>query len=328
MEFKLPERLPLCHLPTPIEPLPRLSALLKGSELYIKRDDLTGLAEGGNKARKLEYLLAEAQSQGCNHIITSGYSQGNHCRLTAAAASRLGMGCSLVFQGKCQERLTGNLLISKLMGAHLYWAEDEPVSAIINRLVAQQKTIGHRPYVIPAGGSNVVGTAAYVAAMQELIEQMDSQGLNFDVIVLASRSGGTQAGLVLGGHLTGFNGKIFGISIARPGEELKTQIAALLTATATHIGLDTLSLPDKIDVNDDYIGPGYGLLTEIEREAISLLAEKEGILLDPRYTGRAFGGLIDLIRWGAFTRNQTILFWHTGGLPSLYTYPYASLSYP
>ena len=284
MDFNLPKRIPLCHLPTPIEPLPRLSHLLHSSELYIKRDDMTGPAEGGNKSRKLEYLLAEAKAQGCSHIITSGYPQGNHCRSTATAAARLGMGCSLVFQGDCQTKATGNLLISQLMGAYHFWAGEEPVSDVVARIISQQETLGNKCYVVPVGGSNVFGASAYVAAMQELMVQLKEMKLNIDVIVLASRSGGTQAGLVLGSHLFGFNGKVFGVSVERRAEELKTQIAALVTATATHIGLEMTSLYDRIEVNDDFIDPGYGMLTDLEREAIKLLAEKEGILLDPRYT--------------------------------------------
>ncbi|MEM7803107.1 MAG: D-cysteine desulfhydrase family protein, partial [Chloroflexota bacterium] len=321
MTPKFPDKINLAHLPTPVEPLPRISNIIKGSEIYIKRDDLTGLAGGGNKTRKLEFLVAEAREQGFDHLITMGEPQSNHCRQTAAAAARSGMGCSLIFEGPETPACSGNLLLDKLLGAHLYWAGEEPLSSVVSKISKQQETLGHKPYVIPASGSNVFGTAAYVLAMKELVAQMEEQHLNFDVIVVPSDSGGTQAGLILGAHLFGFRGKIFGISIRRPETELHMQVAALVTATATHLGLDTLSLVDLVEISDDYIEPGFGVVGDLEKEALSLLAEKEGILLDAKYTARAFGGLIDLIRWGGFTRNQTILFWHTGGIPALYAHP-------
>lgn len=315
-----PNRIPLAQLPTPIEPMPRLSSLLKGSELYIKRDDLTGLGGGGNKARKLEYLLAEAQAQGCDHVITTGGLQSNHCRLTAAAAARVGMGCSLVLRGDKPEHLTGNMLLNKLFGAHVTWTNGENPAVVMDRVEAQQRSMGHTSYQIPLGGSNVVGTTAYVKAMEELACQLDEMSLNLDAIVFASGSGGTQAGLVLGAHLYGIRAKLYGMSVSRSAGELKAQVGALATATAAHLGLEMVSIIDRIEINDEYAEPGYGVLTAAEKEAIELVGQKEGILLDPVYTGRAMAGLIDLIRWGAFTRNQTILFWHTGGAPALHAY--------
>ena len=320
MTPRFPNRIPLTHLPTPIEPLPRLSKVLNGPELYIKRDDLTGLGGGGNKARKLEFLLAEAQSQGCNHIITIGGPQSNHCRQTAAAAAKLGLGCSVVLKGSRPTAVNGNLLLDHLCGAHLYFTDGRPPQQLIEEVTKQQQTLGNKPYIIPLGGSNVMGSTAYVKAMEETCLQLQEQALNIDVIVVASSSGGTQAGLVLGAQLYDFRGKIFGISIDRKADELKMQVGALATATAAHLGLKTVSLIDRVEVNDDYIEPGYSVLTEVEREAISLLAQKEGIFLDPVYTGRAMGGLIDLIRWGAFTKSQRILFWHTGGQAALFAY--------
>ncbi len=214
----------------------------------------------------------------------------------------------------------GNLLLDQLLGAHLYWTDGAPPGPIINQVAQQLGSMGHKAYVIPLGGSNVVGTTAYVLAMRELVEQLEALALNIDVLVHASSSGGTQAGLVLGAHLYDFRGKVLAISIDRPADDLRAQVAALATATATHLGLDTLSVLDRVEVNDDYIEPGYAVMTEIEKEAIELTAQKEGILLDPVYTGRAMGGLIDLIRWGAFTRTQRVLFWHTGGWPALFAY--------
>lgn len=320
MSPNYPDRIPLAHLPTPIEPMPRLSSLLKGSELYIKRDDLTGLGGGGNKMRKLEYLLAEAKKQGCDHIITTGGLQSNHCRQAAAAAARAGMGCSLVLRGDKPKQLTGNMLLNNVLGAHVTWTNGEDPTAVMNRVEAQQASMGHTAYQIPLGGSNVVGTTAYVKAMEELACQLKEMALNVDVIVFASGSGGTQAGIVLGAHLYGIRSQLYGISVSRSAGELKAQVGALATATAAHLGLEMVNVIDRIEINDEYAEPGYGVLTAAEKEAIELVAQKEGILLDPVYTGRAMAGLIDLIRWGAFTRNQTILFWHTGGAHALHAY--------
>jgi D-cysteine desulfhydrase family pyridoxal phosphate-dependent enzyme len=317
MDVKIPARAPLAYLPTPIERLDRLSKLLGGPELWIKRDDQTGLATGGNKTRKLEFLAADALAQGADHLVTTGAPQSNHARQTAAAAARLGLGCSLVLRGEKPEATTGNLLLDELLGAHVYWSGSQDCSEAIGRVLAELRAIGRKPYLIPLGGSNVIGATGYVVAMRELLDQMAADRLNFDFIVFASSSGGTQAGVVLGARVFGYRGTVLGISVDHPAEALKTQVAALATATATHLGLDTLSVADLVNVNDDYLGEGYARVGETEREAIRLMAQMEGILLDPVYTGRAFGGLIDLIRWGAFTRGQRVLFWHTGGTAAL-----------
>jgi L-cysteate sulfo-lyase len=295
----------------------RLGKYLGGPELYIKRDDQTGLATGGNKTRKLEFLLAEALAQDCDHLVTMGSAQSNHARQTAAAAARHGLGCSLVLSGEAPLRTTGNLLLDELLGAHLYWTNDRSRSEVMSEVVAELCAMGRRPYAIPLGGSNVIGATGYVLAMKELVEQLENQSINVDFVVVASSSGGTQAGMVVGAEVDGFRGQILGISIDHPAESLKTHVAALATATATHLGLGTLSLAERVHVNDDYLGEGYAVVGELEREAIRVVAQREGILLDPVYTGRAMGGLIDLIRWGAFTRGQSVLFWHTGGTAAL-----------
>ena len=317
MDPKFPDRVPIAFLPTPIEPLERLSRHLGGPELWIKRDDQTGLATGGNKTRKLEFLVADALAQGCDHLVTTGAPQSNHCRQTAAAAARFGLGCSLVLRGQRPEATTGNLLLDHLLGAHVYWNEGRDGSESIAAIQAELRSLGRRPYLIPLGGSNVIGATGYVLAMRELMTQLEAQRLNVDFIVFASSSGGTQAGIALGAHAYGYRGAALGISVDHPADVLRTQVAALTTATATHLGLDSLSLADRIDVNDDYLGEGYARVGETEREAITLVGQLEGILLDPVYTGRAMGGLIDLIRWGAFTRGQRVLFWHTGGTAAL-----------
>lgn len=317
---KYPQRLAVAHLPTPLEKLERLSRHLAGPELWVKRDDLTGLAGGGNKARKLEFLLAEALAQGHDSIVTVGAPQSNHCRQTAAAAARLGLGCALVLRGYPPAGRNGNLLLDELCGAHLYWSQEETPARYSAEVMAEMRAIGRKPYLIPLGGSNVLGATAYVLAMQELHEQLAAMRLNVDFIVFASSSGGTQAGLVLGAEVYRFPGRILGISVDHERDYLQAQVGALATATATHLGLGTLSLAQRVEVNDDYLGEGYAIMGEPEREAIHLTAQQEGLLLDPVYTGRAMAGLIDLIRWGAFTRQHTILFWHTGGTPALFAY--------
>lgn len=319
MNPNFPARIPLAHLPTPLEKMDRLSRLLGGPELWIKRDDCTGLAFGGNKTRKLEYLIADAQKSGCDHLITMGAAQSNHCRQTAAAAAKVGMGCSLVLSGTAKP-IDGNLLVSSLLGAKIYWAGDDVTSVVAAKIAKQQTALGKKPYIIPYGGSNVMGATSYVAAMQELVAQLDALDQNVDFIVMASSSGGTQAGLVLGAEVTKFNGRILGISVDNSAESLKTKVASLATATSTHLGLGLMPVAKRVEVNDDYQEAGYGIVTKAEQEAIQLVAQTEGILLDPVYSGRAMAGLIDLIRWGAFTRNQTILFWHTGGSPALFPY--------
>lgn len=315
-----PERFRLAQLPTPIEKLDRLSKHLGGANIYVKRDDQTGLAFGGNKSRKLEFLVADALAQGCDHLITTGAAQSNHCRQTAAAAARAGLGCSLILRGSRPAQLSGNQLLNQLLGAHLYWCEQTPAGELIHAGMRQQASLGHKPYLIPLGGSNVVGSTGYVLAMEELMEQLDSGRINMDFIIFASSSGCTQAGLVLGAKVYGFRGQILGISVDHPAETVKTQVSALATATATHLGLGTISVADLVEVNDDYLGEGYAQIGDPEREAIQMMAQLEGILLDPVYTGRAAAGLIDLIRWGAFPRNQNVLFWHTGGGPALFAY--------
>lgn len=319
MNLTYPNRIKLAQLPTPIESLKRLSQHLGGPEIYMKRDDQTGLALGGNKVRKLEFLAADALDHGCDRLITTGAPQSNHCRQTAATASRLGLKCSLVFSGHPTKNLDGNLLLDKLLGADLHWSGDDSPSTVMLEIANNQKAQGANPYTIPRGGSNVMGATGYVLAMKELTQQLSEQKINVDFIIFASSSGGTQAGAILGAKVYEFQGRILGIAIDQPASGLRNQIAALATATATHLGLGTMTFGEIVEVNDDYIDNKSGTMTEIEREAIRLVARLEGILLDPVYTARAMAGLIDLIQWGAFEHNQKILFWHTGGIPALFS---------
>jgi len=313
-------RIPLAHLPTPIEPLSRLTTLLQGPQLFIKRDDLTGLGLGGNKTRKLEYLAADALAQGCRTLITTGAVQSNHCRQVAAAAARLGLGCILVLGGPDPGTRQGNLLLDALSGAKLVFVPTDERDQRLQQAFAQAKEDDMQPYLIPYGGSNPVGVQGYIQAMQELQEQ----ALKSDWIVLASSSGGTQAGMVLGGKQTGFTGRILGISVDKLATELTQTIIALANQTATYLNMGVEITPQDVFVNDAYCQAGYGNLQPAEVEAIQLFARTEGILLDPVYTSRAAAGLIDLIRKGFFSRDEIVLFWHTGGIPALFAEPYTS----
>ena len=314
------ERIVLAHLPTPIEPLPKLTKLLQGPQLFIKRDDLTGLGLGGNKTRKLEYLAANALAQGCRTLVTTGALQSNHCRQVAAAAARLGLGCILVLAGEDPGIRQGNLLLDELSGAKLVFVPKEERDQRLQQAFAQADEDGLQPYLIPYGGSNPIGVQGYIQAMQEL----QDQNLQPDWIILASSSGGTQAGLVLGAKQTSFSSRILGISVDKPANELMQTILALANQTAAWLGIDKKIESEDVLVNGAYCQAGYGILQPAEVEAICLFARTEGILLDPVYTGRAAAGLIDLIRKGFFSPDETVLFWHTGGIPAVFAEPYAS----
>ena len=313
------ERVPLAHLPTPIDALPRLSRSLGGPQLFIKRDDLTGLGLGGNKTRKLEYLAADALAKGAKTLISTGAVQSNHCRQVAAAAAKLGLGCQLVLAGLEPTEAQGNLLLDKLSGAQLFYTSKANRDKELNKQFEHAEQAGLKPYLIPYGGSNSIGALGYLNAMQELSEQ----GLEPDWIVFASSSGGTQAGLMLGGHITGFKGKILGISIEHDRMHFSAQISDLVNQTAESFGYDWSVTPDEVLINDSYCQAGYGVMTPAEIEAVNLFASTEGILLDPVYTGRAAAGLLDLIRKGFFKPKEKVLFWHTGGTPALFAEPYS-----
>lgn len=307
-------RLHFAHLPTPIEPLPRLSAALGGPTLLVKRDDQTGLAFGGNKTRKLEFLVAEAQAQGADLLITAGALQSNHCRQTAAAAARFGFACTLVLVGEPPSRASANLLLDGLLGAQIVWTKKAQREAMLEHVRARAAAQGHKPYLVPYGGSNPTGALGYAFAVEEFL----AQGVRADWIVFASSSGGTQAGLVLGQRLFGYAGKILGISVDEPQTVLQERVARLAGETSEKFGERLPFEPDDILVNADYCTAGYGVLTEAEKEAIRLFAQTEGLLLDPVYTGRAAAGLLDLIRKGFFGKDEVVLFWHTGGQPALF----------
>lgn len=314
--------------PTPIYHLPRLSDYLDGPNIYIKRDDLTGLALGGNKTRKLEYILGDAINQGADTLITAGASQSNHCRQTAAAAAKLGLECHLILGGKKPQNPNGNLLLNQLLGSHIHFTGDNRKGEDIPNLFKQLTKQGKKPYIVPYGGSNELGALAYVEAMIELQQQMNKLPIdNFSHIIFASSSGGTQAGLIVGQLLIRqqmeHNTHIIGIKIDKEQNgplPFDQQIQALANTTAKKVRLGKAIGNTDIRLNRDYTGDGYGILSHIERNAIKLCAELEGILLDPVYTGRAMGGLIDMINLGKFDNNDNVLFWHTGGSPALFAY--------
>jgi D-cysteine desulfhydrase family pyridoxal phosphate-dependent enzyme len=312
-------RFHFAHLPTPIEELPRLSEALGGARLLIKRDDQTGLAFGGNKTRKLEFLVAEARDQGAKTLITGGALQSNHCRQTAAAAARLGFKCILVLTGDKPKHPSGNLLLDQLFGAEIvYVADRKDRDRILQETFDRAGKDGMKPYLVPYGGSSPTGALGYAFAMKELIDQ----NIGADWIVFATSSGGTHAGLLLGQRIFGFSGKILGISVDEPEEWLKKEVSQLASAISEKVGERIEFMPSDVLVNANYCDAGYGIVTEREREAIRLLASCEGLLLDPVYTGRAAAGMIDLIRKGFFKRDETVLFLHTGGLPALFAEQY------
>ncbi len=308
-------RLHLAQLPTPVEELPRLSREL-GTTILIKRDDQTGLALGGNKTRKLEFLLADALSANADTLLTTGAPHSNHCRQTAAAAARAGLRCILVLPGEARATDSGNLLLDELLGAHIVWAGDEPRDLALQRAFESEFASHHRPYLIPYGGSDPLGASAYVAAMREFLEQK----VPVELIVLASSSGGTQAGMAVGARAFGFQGLIQGVSVDQPKAALARRVADLANETATTLDLPLTFAPPDIIADDRFTGKGYGVMGEPELEAIRLFARTEGILLDPVYTGRAAGGLLQMIRLGEVEPGQRVLFWHTGGIPALWAY--------
>ena len=323
MKMELP-RISIAHLPTAVEDLPRLSRELGGPRLLVKRDDQTGLAFGGNKTRKLEFLVAEAQKQEARTLITAGAVQSNHCRQTAAAAARFGFDCFLVLCGERPSQASGNLLLDQTLGAQIVWARPDERDEVLQKTFQEAKASGPRPYLIPYGGSNAVGAAAYAFAVQELL----GQGVEPDTIVFPSSSGGTQAGLVAGTRMFGFDGQVLGISVDEPAGILKERVANLAGDVAELLGQDIGFSADAILVNDDFTGEGYGVMGDAEKEAIRLFARTEGLFLDPVYTGRAAAGLMSLIRNGFFQPNQTVLFWHTGGTPALFAEKYRNTITP
>jgi len=323
MDFaKIPKR-KLGFFPTPLIELENLSKKLNGPKILMKRDDLTGLAFGGNKTRKLEYLIGDAIQKGCETLITGGALQSNHCRQTAAAAAASGLSCHLALGGEPPQNYSGNILIDKLLGANIHWTGEFRKGEKIPEIAEQLLNTGKKPYVIPYGGSNEIGAVGFIEAMNELKLQLDSINRSIDAIVFASSSGGTHTGILLGSKIFNLNAKIYGIKIDKAEYEnldYELFLSILIERTKKHFEIKCEITKKDIFLDENYLGSGYGVLGELERRAIKLSAETEGILVDPVYTGRAFGAMIDLIEKKYFSKNETILFWHTGGTPSLFAY--------
>ncbi len=320
-------RVALARLPTPIEHLSRLSKHLGGAQIYIKRDDETGLGLGGNKLRKLEFLLGDALAKGADVVLTTGAMQSNHARQTAAACAKLGLACELILRRSQLASETylqnGNVLLDKLFGARLTIidARTSREAAMTARAEAL-KAEGHTPYCIPVGGSCGIGNLGYALCAEELTTQAHELGIRFSAVLLATGSGGTHGGTVAGLHALGSDLPVIGIAVESTSAEQEALAYQQATETAR---LMLLAPPprDAIKVLDDYAGPGYAKPTEAMREALSLAGRYEGLVLDPVYTGKAFSGIIDLIRRRHFGPDEAVLFINTGGSPGLFAYPEA-----
>ena len=320
-------RIRLGHFPTPLEPMDKLSKALGGPRIWVKRDDCTGLSSGGNKTRKLEYLMADAVEKGADTVITQGATQSNHARQTAAAAAKLDMKCHILLENRTgsndqQYIYNGNVLLDRLHGATV---SKRPGGADMNaemeKLADQLRENGHKPYVIPGGGSNEIGALGYVNCARELTEQAMENGLRIDALVHATGSSGTQAGLVAGLAALRSDIHLLGIGVRAAQPKQEEMVFDLAVKTSRYAGLDVEIDREEVRANCDYVGPGYGLPTDGMREALKMLARMEGLLFDPVYSGKGVDGLIDLVRKGKFEGMENIVFLHTGGSAALFGYP-------
>ena len=323
-------RLHFAHLPTPLEPMERISRELGGPNLWIKRDDCTGLSSGGNKTRKLEFLMADAVAEGADTIITQGATQSNHARQTCAIAAKLDFACHTLLEdrtGYHDEAYAhnGNVLLDQLHGASIALRPaDSDMNAEMEQLAQQLRDDGKKPYIIPGGGSNEIGALGYVNAALELIHQANERSLRIDHLLHATGSAGTQAGLVVGMEAMNSGIPVYGVSVRAPKQKQEENVHGLAQRTLDFMGLSPdLVAREKVVANSDYVGDGYGLPTNSMVEAVKMLATYEGILLDPVYSGKGFAGLIDLIRKGHFKKGENVVFLHTGGSVSLFAYPTA-----
>ncbi|MGH9026101.1 MAG: 1-aminocyclopropane-1-carboxylate deaminase/D-cysteine desulfhydrase [Acidimicrobiia bacterium] len=315
------ERVPLALLPTPLESMDRLAEWLGGPRLLVKRDDLTGLALGGNKARKLEFLCAEAIASGCDVLVTGGGPQSNHVRMTTAAANRLGLDCHIALSDDEPDVATGNLLLDHVLGAHLHFVGSQEyygTESAIEAVAAELTRAGRHPFAIPVGGASVTGVRAYVRALDELRAQLSGDAV--DWMVVADGSGGTHAG-ILAGVGAEPSTRVLGVDVGtRP--DLDDKVPALADAAAEREGRDP---PGATIVDHDNFGDGYGAVTDSMVEAVRVTARLEGIVLDPVYSGKAMAGLVAAVRAGRITAGQTVVFWHTGGAPALFAERYAAV---
>ena len=315
-------RTALAQLPTPLHEAPRLSERL-GVTVLIKRDDQTGLALGGNKARKLEFLVADALAQGADSIVTTGGSQSNHARITAAACRRTGLDCYLVLDRGVHPELQGNLLLDRLLGAHvlLIESQDPAVAAAgMDSLANDLRAQGKKPYLIPRGGSVPAGATGYVAFVPELLAQLQRMDAPASYIYLCTGSTGTHSGVLAGVAAGRVTVAVQGISVSRARDDQEQKVLSLSNATLRHLGLEVRVEAGQVQVDDRFRGPGYGHVTAETLEAIEIAALDEGLILDPVYTGKGMAGLISHAREGRFTGSDTVIFLHTGGAPALFAY--------
>lgn len=326
MDFSAFPRVPLAHLPTPLEPLHIPTGSPHDARLFVKRDDCTGLGFGGNKTRKLEFAVGHALAMGADTLITSGAWQSNHVRQTAAAAARFGLRCEVVISdaaGRETEayRASGNLLLHSLFGAHLHFVADDgdATMAGIDRLVGEATARGEKPYVVTLGVSDAIGSLGYAECARELLAQFQAQAISPSAIVLATGSGGTHAGLLAGLRLLGSAIPVIGISVSEPKEIKFGKVRTVADAMLALCGAPSSVVPDAdIVVLDDYTGPGYAIPTVEANDALRMLAASQGLLLDPVYTAKAMAGLLDLLDRG--TLGGDVVFIHTGGTPALFAY--------
>ena len=316
----------LAHLPTPLERMDRLTKDLGGPEIWIKRDDCTGLSTGGNKTRKLEFLMAEALAEGADTIITQGATQSNHARQTAAFAAKLGLACHILLEDRTGSNdqnynTNGNVLLDHLHGATTSRrAGGMDMAAEMVALAERVKEDGAKPYIIPGGGSNPTGALGYVNCAFELVAQANDRGLVIDHIVTATGSAGTQAGLITGLKALNAGIPLLGVGVRAPQARQEESVFNLAQRTAEKLGCPGVVSRADVVANTDYVGAGYGIPRADTLEAIQLFAQLEGILLDPVYSGKGAAGLIDLVRKGRFTKGQRVVFLHTGGAAGLFGY--------
>ncbi len=320
-------RLRCGHWPTPLEPMPRLSQTLGGPELWVKRDDCTGLSTGGNKTRKLEFLIADAIDKNADVVITQGATQSNHARQTAALCAKTGIECHILLEDRTgyeafDYKLNGNVLLDRLHGATVAQRPGgADMQAEMEKLADKLKAQGRRPYVIPGGGSNPIGALGYVNAAMELVTQINDMNLAATHLVLATGSSGTHAGLIAGLSVLNSSLKVVGFGVRAPKEKQEQMVYDLACKTATLLGHEGIVKRESVFADCNYVGDGYGLPTPAMVEAVTMLAQKEGLLFDPVYTGKGLAGMIDWIRKGNFTSDDKVIFLHTGGSAALFGYP-------
>lgn len=315
---KIPEKISIANLPTRIDKMGKLSEKLGGPNIYIKRDDQTGVETSGNKIRKLEFSVKEAIDRGCDTLITCGGIQSNHCRATAAVAAKLSLKSCLVLKGSSDEEVDGNLFLDKLFGAEIHFITPEEYKnrrmEVMKEIKSSMEKKGFKPYIIPEGASNGIGGFGYYKTMEEIIAQEKELGVHFDGIVVATGSGGTYSGLLLASKILNHSGKIYGVNVCDDEEYFKSKIHEILKESVDYLNIDLSFSKDEIHIIDGYVGEGYALSRKEELDFIYEFAKLEGIILDPVYTGKAMYGLAEEIKKGIFNQLKNLLFIHTGGI--------------